>query len=305
MKRIKYLFSALFVVALMVSSAHAGSTIERRGTSSSVDENIDADWTFLDDKKLYFGTDQDFSIFFKSADSSVYMEENGLVFNSGGTAVRFGGELRADSNIKYLQTGSDPFLYSDTEGIKIRVGTDDNIRFLGSGTSNTEVSYIDGDDGNYIGISSVSIIGATEPGGTLTLSSTTHATKGHVAVADPMALLNGTAPTNSPANLIQIYAEDVGGSSELKVRDEAGDVTVLSEPASTVQFVIDGGGGTITTGDKGHLEAPFNCTLTGGHGMADQSGSIVVDIWKDTYANFPPLDADSITASAPVTITSA
>jgi len=129
---------------------------------------------------------------------------------------------------------------------------------------------------------------------TLTLSSTTHATKGHVAVADPMALLNGTAPTNSPANLIQIYAEDVGGSSELKVRDEAGDVTVLSEPASTVQFVIDGGGGTITTGDKGHLEAPFNCTLTGGHGMADQSGSIKVRVYKDTFANFPPDSSDEI-----------
>ncbi|MDA2917870.1 hypothetical protein MYX64_13700, partial [Nitrospinae bacterium AH_259_B05_G02_I21] len=34
-------------------------------------------------------------------------------------------------------------------------------------------------------------------------------------------------------------------------------------------------------------------------------GSIVVDIWKDTYTNYPPTDADSITASAPVTITSA
>jgi hypothetical protein len=31
----------------------------------------------------------------------------------------------------------------------------------------------------------------------------------------------------------------------------------------------------------------------------------VVDIWKDTYANFPPLDADSITASAPPTLSSA
>ena len=39
--------------------------------------------------------------------------------------------------------------------------------------------------------------------------------------------------------------------------------------------------------------------------MADQSGSIVVDIWKDTYANYPPVDGDSITAAAPVTISSA
>jgi len=39
--------------------------------------------------------------------------------------------------------------------------------------------------------------------------------------------------------------------------------------------------------------------------LADQTGSIVVDIWKDSYANFPPTDADSITASAPPTISSA
>ena len=39
--------------------------------------------------------------------------------------------------------------------------------------------------------------------------------------------------------------------------------------------------------------------------LADQSGSIVVDVWKDTYANYPPVDADSITSSAVPTISSA
>jgi len=28
-------------------------------------------------------------------------------------------------------------------------------------------------------------------------------------------------------------------------------------------------------------------------------------VWKDTYANFPPTDSDSITASAPPTLTTA
>jgi len=35
------------------------------------------------------------------------------------------------------------------------------------------------------------------------------------------------------------------------------------------------------------------------------SGDIVVDIWKDSYADFPPVDADSITASTPPTLSSA
>ena len=39
--------------------------------------------------------------------------------------------------------------------------------------------------------------------------------------------------------------------------------------------------------------------------VADASGSIVVDLWQDTYANFPPTVADTITASAKPTLASA
>jgi hypothetical protein len=74
---------------------------------------------------------------------------------------------------------------------------------------------------------------------------------------------------------------------------------------SSIEFVIDGGGSAITTGEKGHIEVPFDCTVTAARVLADQSGSIVVDIWKDTYANFPPVDGDSITASAPPTLSTA
>src|SRR3990167_9170716 len=43
-----------------------------------------------------------------------------------------------------------------------------------------------------------------------------------------MVFLNGIAPSTSPANLIQLWAEDVAASAELRVRDEAGNVTTLS-----------------------------------------------------------------------------
>lgn len=43
-----------------------------------------------------------------------------------------------------------------------------------------------------------------------------------------LAMLNGTIPSTSPANAIQLYAEDVASSSELKVRDEGTTVTTLS-----------------------------------------------------------------------------
>lgn len=70
-------------------------------------------------------------------------------------------------------------------------------------------------------------------------------------------------------------------------------------------FLIDGGAATITTGIKGDLHVPFACVILEVTMLADQSGSIVVDIWRDSYANFPPTDADSITASAPPTISTA
>ena len=49
--------------------------------------------------------------------------------------------------------------------------------------------------------------------------------------AGVLAMKNGTAPTSSPADMVQLYAEDVTASSELRVRDEAGNVTTLSPHA--------------------------------------------------------------------------
>jgi hypothetical protein len=76
-----------------------------------------------------------------------------------------------------------------------------------------------------------------------------------------------------------------------------------------VGLVIDGGGAVITTGVKGFIEVPFACTITAvtllSTDAAVTPGSIVIDIWKDTYANYAPTVADTITASAKPTLTSA
>ncbi len=115
----------------------------------------------------------------------------------------------------------------------------------------------------------------------------------------------GAAPS-TPASATAILYVKADGLWYSK--DDAGVETLVSGGSgglATIQFVIDGGGATITTGIKGFVEVPFACTVTAARMFADQSGSIVVDIWKDTYANYPPVDADSITASAPPTISSA
>ena len=80
-------------------------------------------------------------------------------------------------------------------------------------------------------------------------------------------------------------------------------IPFIDDLDGSINFVIDGGGSAITTGVKGDIEIGFDCTITSCRVLPDQSGSIVVDIWKDTYANYPPTDADTITSSTPPTVT--
>lgn len=77
--------------------------------------------------------------------------------------------------------------------------------------------------------------------------------------------------------------------------------------SSAIEFVIDGFGTALGVGLKGYLEVPFNCDIKVATLLADQSGAIVVDVWKCTYAQFDagsthPVVGDKITATAPPTI---
>lgn len=77
----------------------------------------------------------------------------------------------------------------------------------------------------------------------------------------------------------------------------------------SVGITIDGGGVVITTGVKGFVYVPYSGTITKATLLstdaAATAGSIVIDVWKDVYANYPPDNSDSITASAPPTLSSA
>lgn len=75
---------------------------------------------------------------------------------------------------------------------------------------------------------------------------------------------------------------------------------------AAVGYTIVNGDDVISIGVIGTgIQVPFNCTINSVTLLAAQTGSIVIDIWKDTYANFPPTVADSICASALPTITAA
>lgn len=76
---------------------------------------------------------------------------------------------------------------------------------------------------------------------------------------------------------------------------------------STVSIGVgfDGGGSDIAAGQKLRIRVPFDCVITGWTLMADAVGSATIDIWKDVFANYPPVVGDSITAAAKPTLSAA
>jgi hypothetical protein len=142
-------------------------------------------------------------------------------------------------------------------------------------------------------------------------------TAAHAATAISVTPAGSIAATDVQAALEELAAEIATGGSDTHTvatsapsSPAAGDIWLdtdeqASSDYATLAFVIDGGGATITTGVKGDIEVPFNCVIERVTLLADQSGSIVVQLWRDTYANYPPTSGDAIYASAPPTITTA
>ena len=53
----------------------------------------------------------------------------------------------------------------------------------------------------------------------------------------------------------------------------------------------------MTTGFKGYVPVPYNGTVTGWVIIGDVSGTAAVDVWKTSYANFPPSVTNTIVGS--------
>ena len=116
----------------------------------------------------------------------------------------------------------------------------------------------------------------------------------------PLSVAQGGSGTATPA-LVAGTRITLSGSWP----NQTINADVASLATAAVGYTITGGGSVITTGIAGvGLRVPFACTINSVTLLASPSGSIVIDIWKDTYANFPPTVADSICASAKPTISS-
>jgi hypothetical protein len=108
--------------------------------------------------------------------------------------------------------------------------------------------------------------------------------------------------TDAANKLVPI--DTTGAATGWQLTRSAGGLWVASAPLvgaslAMVPFIIDGGGVAITTGVKGDVEIGFAGTITAWRLFADQTGSIVIDTWKDTYANFPPTVGDTMWGTKP------
>lgn len=101
------------------------------------------------------------------------------------------------------------------------------------------------------------------------------------------------------------------GTVDVDVKQAASSGGGSATITQAIPFVIDGGGVAITTGSKGYIgPMPTAGTITKATLLADQSGSISIEVRKCTYANFDagsthPVTGDKISASAPMTLSSA
>lgn len=120
---------------------------------------------------------------------------------------------------------------------------------------------------------------------------------------------NNTYITNLITQINATVNGKKGIANELATLDSGGHLTFGQVPPSLLKagfsFVIEGGAAVIETGFKGFIECPYAGVITACKLLADIAGSIVVDIWKDTYANYPPVVGDSICASAKPTLSGA
>jgi len=109
------------------------------------------------------------------------------------------------------------------------------------------------------------------------------------------------------ANAAFNQANTGGGGADQFARNTA-NAAFTRANTSEIVFVIDGGGSTISTGLRGSLEVPFNCNVVSWTILTDQNGTIVMNVFNETYSTWgstlPRPAGAELVLDVPVSITS-
>ena len=115
--------------------------------------------------------------------------------------------------------------------------------------------------------------GATGPTGTTGAVGAT-GTTGAVGATGTTGAVGTTGPTGATGTTGAVGATGTTGA--------AGTFGTVG-----VNFIIDGGGAVIATGQKGQLMFERACTIAKWTVVGTETGTMVVDLWKCTYGNWP------------------
>lgn len=240
---------------------------------------------------------------YAAARSALLLEDTFLPLTGG--MMNSGAEIRFDNYAKIRQTPNDygldqvcsiDYVHRWKNGSLYIMDQSSGIRSVQYGLTITPTGYFDITQGYLVGSR------YTKDDGTVfECTDNTASAAVWVEVATSVAEITSSTPTTLTGLL-------KGNGSVVSAATAGTDYAVGNHGHTTsgsLGIVIDGAGSVISAGVKGYLKVPYNCTITSSEIVAKETGSIVIDIWRDTYANFPPTDADSITASATPTLSSA
>jgi hypothetical protein len=113
-----------------------------------------------------------------------------------------------------------------------------------------------------------------------------------------------TIPDQAGTNRNFVTSASAGTAGQVLKATGSGSIGTYSDDIGTVGITIDGGGSAITTGVKGYVNCPFAGTIVQATLVTDQTGSIVVDVYKAAFST-SVLPSSSICASAKPTVSSA
>jgi hypothetical protein len=137
--------------------------------------------------------------------------------------------------------------------------------------------------------------------------SSSRASLGVVSSAD----LYATYPTSSIVSSMisthnSLYAPHGASVTAVASRIPLGDAngkidSWITRPTIAITYVFDGGASTITPGASGDLEIPFSVsTISAARIFCNSLTQTQIDVWKVSYAGYPPSDSDSMTSTAPI-----
>lgn len=243
------------------------------------------------------------SVLGRSANSSGVMDEiaaatDNQVMRRSGTSIGFGAVNLASSD---AVTGDLPFA-NLAQGTALSV-----LGVTGNATADN-ASIVAANDHEVLRRNGTAVAFGTVATNGITNDAVTFAKMQNIT--SDRLLGRDTASSGDPEEISLDSTLEFTGSASIRRAALTGAIVASAGSNATtstgeIVISIDGGGAVIATGVKAAADfhAEFAFTITGWTIFGDTSGAIVIDVWKDTYANYPPTVADTIAGSEKPTIT--